>query len=208
MLSGTMSGRATMPPPHRPRPAPPRGEAGAGATTFGPMGIPRDKPCARRNRLKKVLGPSSIGVYQPALAGTTICFGAGGCRRFPPDASLAPGGPASHALGMFTVSEEEAAAIRAAFDRGGELAAAVEFRRLFPGISDNEQARQCARTIAGWKPLKLPPRPPARVRKFSKPARATAPDGEACGNSHSAGRSPKPTAGDPLPPMPKATTRP
>lgn len=81
---------------------------------------------------------------------------------------------------MFTVSEEEAAAIRAAFDRGGELAAAVEFRRLFPGISDNEQARQCARTIAGWQPLKLPPRPPARLRKVSKATRATTPDDGAC----------------------------
>jgi len=70
---------------------------------------------------------------------------------------------------MFTVSEEEAAAIRAAFDRGGEFAAAVELRRRFPGITDNEQARQCARTIAGWRPLQLPPRLPARLRKFPKP---------------------------------------
>ena len=36
---------------------------------------------------------------------------------------------------MFVVSEAEAAAIRAAFDRGGELSAAVELRRLFPGIT-------------------------------------------------------------------------
>jgi len=70
---------------------------------------------------------------------------------------------------MFVVSEEEAAEIRAAFDRGGEFAAAVELRRRFPGISDNEQARQCARTIAGWKPLKLPPRRPARLLKVPKP---------------------------------------
>jgi hypothetical protein len=33
---------------------------------------------------------------------------------------------------MFAVSEEEAAAIRAAFEQGGELAAAVELRRRFP----------------------------------------------------------------------------
>jgi len=68
---------------------------------------------------------------------------------------------------MFVVSEEEAAAIRAAFDRGGEFAAAIELRRLFPAITDNEHARRCARTIAGWKPLSLPlrrpaPRPPPR----------------------------------------------
>jgi hypothetical protein len=34
---------------------------------------------------------------------------------------------------MFSVTEAEAAAIRAAFERGGEFAAAVELRRLFPG---------------------------------------------------------------------------
>jgi hypothetical protein len=36
-------------------------------------------------------------------------------------------------------------------------------RRLFPGITDNLQARECARVIAGWKPL--PPRPPRRLRR-------------------------------------------
>jgi hypothetical protein len=66
---------------------------------------------------------------------------------------------------MFAVTEDEAAAIRAAFEQGGELAAAVELRRRFPGITDNVQARECARTIAGWKPLVLPPRPPARLRR-------------------------------------------
>jgi hypothetical protein len=59
---------------------------------------------------------------------------------------------------MFVVTEAEAAAIRAAFDRGGELSAAVELRRLFPGVTDNTQARACARTIAGWKPLPSPGR--------------------------------------------------
>jgi hypothetical protein len=49
---------------------------------------------------------------------------------------------------MFVVSEEAAAAIRAAFDQGGELSAAVELRRLFPGIADNAKARECARTVA------------------------------------------------------------
>ena len=63
----------------------------------------------------------------------------------------------SHAPSMFTVTEAEAAAIRAAFDRGGELSAAVELRRLFPGVTDNAQARECARIIAGWKPLPLHP---------------------------------------------------
>jgi hypothetical protein len=68
----------------------------------------------------------------------------------------------AHALGMFVVTEADAAAIRAAFDKGGEFAAAVELRRLFPGIADNVQARECARTIAGWKPLPVPPRPTSR----------------------------------------------
>jgi hypothetical protein len=54
---------------------------------------------------------------------------------------------------MFAISEADAAAIRAAFDRGGELSAAVELRRLFPGVTDMVEARECARTIAGWEPL-------------------------------------------------------
>jgi hypothetical protein len=51
--------------------------------------------------------------------------------------------------GMFCVSESEAAAIRTAYEQGGELSAAIELRRLFPGITDNAKARACARTIAG-----------------------------------------------------------
>jgi hypothetical protein len=52
---------------------------------------------------------------------------------------------------MFLVSEADAAAIRAAYEREGELSAAVEVRRLFPGITDNAEALSCTRTIAGWK---------------------------------------------------------
>jgi hypothetical protein len=37
--------------------------------------------------------------------------------------------------------------IRTAFDRGEEFAAALEHRRLFPGIRDNDQARDCALAI-------------------------------------------------------------
>jgi hypothetical protein len=44
---------------------------------------------------------------------------------------------------MFIVSEEAAAA-------------AVELRRWFPGITDNANARSCARSIAGWQPLPQP----------------------------------------------------
>jgi hypothetical protein len=58
---------------------------------------------------------------------------------------------------MFVVSEADAAAIRAVYQQRGELSAAVELRQRFPGITDNAQARKCARTIAGWKPLPLRP---------------------------------------------------
>jgi hypothetical protein len=63
---------------------------------------------------------------------------------------------------MFVVTEAEATAIRTAF--GGEFAAAVELRRLFPAVTDTAQARACARTIAGWKPLPVPLRPVPRGR--------------------------------------------
>jgi hypothetical protein len=53
---------------------------------------------------------------------------------------------------MFTVSNSEAAAIRDAYERSGELAAAVELRRLFPGITDNAVALDCVRMIIGWRP--------------------------------------------------------
>jgi hypothetical protein len=54
---------------------------------------------------------------------------------------------------MFIVSEEDATAIRTAYEQEGELSAAVELRRLFPGITDNAAARECVRSIARWKPL-------------------------------------------------------
>jgi hypothetical protein len=49
--------------------------------------------------------------------------------------------------------------IRAAFEQRGDLSAAVELLRLFPGITDNVQARECARTIAAWEPLPVAPHP-------------------------------------------------
>jgi hypothetical protein len=65
---------------------------------------------------------------------------------------------------MFMVSETEAAAIRTAYEQGGELSAAVELRRLFPGLANNENTRISARAIAGWTPLTVPLKP-VRVRK-------------------------------------------
>jgi hypothetical protein len=63
-------------------------------------------------------------------------------------------------LAMFVVSEEAAVAIRTAYEQEGELSVAIEVRRRFPGVIDNARARECARSIAGWKP---PPVAPAKV---------------------------------------------
>ena len=79
---------------------------------------------------------------------------------------LADQGSRAHPLRMFVVSEADAAAIRATFEQRGELSAAIELRRLFPGITDNVQARACARTIAGWKPL------PVKSRLVMRPGKA------------------------------------
>jgi hypothetical protein len=71
---------------------------------------------------------------------------------------------------MFAVTEAEAAAIRAIFEQAGELSAAIEVRRLFPGVPDNAKARAHARTIAGWQPL--PPMPvKRRVASMRRPDR-------------------------------------
>jgi hypothetical protein len=70
---------------------------------------------------------------------------------------LAAGQPARHLLGMYVVTEADATAIREAYETGGELSAAVELRRRFPGIIDNAAAREPARRIAAWTPL--PARP-------------------------------------------------
>jgi hypothetical protein len=63
---------------------------------------------------------------------------------------------------MFRVNEATAAGIRQVFEGSGELSAAVELRRHFPGIKDNAAARRCLRMIVGWKPL--PPLPPRAVQ--------------------------------------------
>jgi len=65
---------------------------------------------------------------------------------------------------MFVVTEEDAAAIRTVFEQEGELSAAIEVRRPFPGVTDNAKAWLHARTIAGWMPLCVPVRPVTRLR--------------------------------------------
>jgi hypothetical protein len=80
------------------------------------------------------------------------------------DNALASGRAHHHAFGMFVITEADAAAIRAIFDQEGELSAAIELRRRFPGITDNAKARTCAQSIAGWTPLPTHPRPVTRLR--------------------------------------------
>jgi hypothetical protein len=55
-------------------------------------------------------------------------------------------------IGMFVVTEADAAAIRSIFEQEGELSAAIALRRRFPGITDNTRALECARSIVGWTP--------------------------------------------------------
>jgi hypothetical protein len=61
------------------------------------------------------------------------------------------------------VSDIEATAIRTVFDQDGELSAAVELRRFFPGIP-RDKVRFWARVIAGWQELEIKPLPVARRR--------------------------------------------
>ena len=51
---------------------------------------------------------------------------------------------------MFLVSREAEDAIRAAYEERGEWSAVVELRRYYPGITDNQAARNAVRMIAGW----------------------------------------------------------
>jgi hypothetical protein len=83
-------------------------------------------------------------------------------------ACIAAYGASAHAPAMLVVTEEDEAAIRAVYEQRGEFAAAIELRQRFPGVTDNAQARECARTIAGWKPLPLRPVKPKvpRLRRM------------------------------------------
>jgi hypothetical protein len=65
---------------------------------------------------------------------------------------------------MFVITEADTAAIRTAFHEEGELSAAIELRRRFPGITDNAKARACARSIAGWTTLPATPCSVTRLR--------------------------------------------
>jgi len=90
------------------------------------------------------------------------------------DELLAPCSSRTHVWLMFLVTEADAAAIRAVFEQEGELSAAIELRRRFPGITDNAKARACVRTIAGWQPL---PNAPPSVIKMRPQGTKAKPDG-------------------------------
>jgi hypothetical protein len=72
--------------------------------------------------------------------------------------------PQSQVWLMFMVSEADAATIRAAFERDGELSASAEFRRLYPAVADRAEVRAWARTIAGWRPIP----PPVKARRAGR----------------------------------------
>jgi hypothetical protein len=69
---------------------------------------------------------------------------------------------------MFMVTEADAAAIHDIYEKDGELSAAIELRRRFPGIVDNAKARDCARAIAGWTPRPAPSAQVVRPRPRKK----------------------------------------
>ncbi|MDA8250226.1 MAG: hypothetical protein M0Z28_13780 [Rhodospirillales bacterium] len=58
-----------------------------------------------------------------------------------------------HASSMFAIDDATAMTVRHAFDEHGELAAAVELRRHFPGIGDLAWARELVRIILRWQPI-------------------------------------------------------
>jgi hypothetical protein len=82
---------------------------------------------------------------------------------------------------MFCVSEAQAAIIRTAFEQSGELSAVVELRRLFPGVDNIAQARECVRIVAGWQPLltrpSITPRRTLRKPRLSRNERPAADEG-------------------------------
>jgi len=121
----------------------------------------RDAVPGRPKRRSPASSPASAAQERAGDRSPTVGGSAGSC--------LPAAVRVRHAPGMFVVSEAEAAAIRAVFDQRGELSAAVELRRLFPGITDMAEARECARTIAGWRPLPVAPRPVGQMHQRRDP---------------------------------------
>jgi hypothetical protein len=51
---------------------------------------------------------------------------------------------------MYLVTEADAAAIREVYERDGELSAAIELRRRFPGHHQQRRGQGAGEGIAGW----------------------------------------------------------
>ena len=66
-------------------------------------------------------------------------------------------------LAMYVVTEADAAAVREVYERDGELSAAIELRRRFPGITDKPRRGSRRGPLLGGQ--LLPPRPARRPRK-------------------------------------------
>jgi hypothetical protein len=61
---------------------------------------------------------------------------------------------------MFIVTEADAAAIRTAYEQEGELSAAIEVRRLFPGVTTPRRCHAPGPSPAGNRWLRRPVRLP------------------------------------------------
>jgi hypothetical protein len=92
-------------------------------------------------------------------------YGRGGTPRAAVTMRLFPVLPvwsaASHISRMFIVDEASVEAVRRSFAESGELAAAVELRRRFPGINDLAHARKLVRVLLSWRPRGQPSLPAA-----------------------------------------------
>ena len=95
----------------------------------------------------------------------TVCDKHAGFARYRLGGCIHVGSLLVNRLKVLVAELKEARPFRAERSRQqGEFPAAIELRRRFPGIVDNEQARLHARIIASWGPLPEPPPPEARPR--------------------------------------------
>ena len=142
------------------RPQPPKAVAQRASLEPARAGSDHQKPKRRLTAKTVAFLRCRMRLRRAATLHNILCV-PGNWASYP--VNLLVGFPtASHARPMFIVNEAEAAAIRQAYEEGGEFAAAIELRRHFPGITDNLQARECARIIASWKPLPALPRSRSR----------------------------------------------
>jgi len=72
------------------------------------------------------------------------------------------GAPCAMLVSMVALTEEDVAAIQAAYHESGELSAAAEVRKRFQAIQ-GERAREWARMIAAWRPIEAKPKQPKRA---------------------------------------------